>query len=74
MTQGERWVWRIPMDLYRCEAHDLERIKGIGPSLAGRIFSFLLERGHLDSISELDEVPGVGPGKLKLLRKELEIP
>jgi hypothetical protein len=74
MTQRERWVWRIPMDLYDCKPHDLQRIKGIGPSLAGKIHQFVQNRGPLDSISDLLEVPGVGPGKLKVLEKELEVP
>ena len=74
MTQRERWVWRIPMDIYRCEPEDLERIKGIGPSIAGRIYRFVQGRGALKSLSELDKVHGVGPGKLKMLVKELELP
>jgi len=53
---------------------DLQRIRGIGPSLAEKIYRFVQERGYLQSLSELDEVPGVGPGKMKLLRKEVEIP
>jgi len=74
MTQRERWVWRIPMDLYRCKPHDLQRISGIGPSLAEEIYQFVQSRGYLESMSDLNEVPGVGPGKMEQLRKELEIP
>ena len=74
MTQQERWVWRIPMDLYRCKPIDLQRISWIGPSLAGKIHQFVQRRGYLDTISDLDEVPGVGPGRLERLKKELEIP
>lgn len=73
MTQRERWVWRIPMDLYRCEPDDLQRIKGIGPSLARRIYQFVQGRGALNAISELNEVSGIGPGKLKVLMKELTL-
>ena len=74
MTQRERWVWRIPMSIYGCEPQDLQRIRGVGPSLAGRIYRFVQGRGALSSLSDLEEVSGVGPGKLKLLMKELEIP
>jgi hypothetical protein len=74
MTQRERWVWRIPMDLYDCQPLDLQRISGIGPSLAGKIHKFVHNRGYLNSLSDLVEVPGVGPARLKVLRKELEIP
>ena len=74
MTQRERWVWHIPMDLYACKPRDLQRINGIGPALAEKIYEFVHDRGHLDSISDLDEVPGVGPGRLERVKKELEIP
>jgi DNA uptake protein ComE-like DNA-binding protein len=62
------------MDLYACKPHDLQRINGIGPALAEKIHQFVQGRGYLESISDLNEVPGVGPGRLKLLEKELEIP
>ncbi len=74
MTQKERWVWRIPMDLYGCQPGDLQRIRGIGPALADRIYQFVQERGCIGSISELNEVPGIGPEKLRMLKKEIEIP
>ncbi len=74
MTQRERWVWRIPMDLYDCQPLDLQRISGIGPSLAEKIYQFVRGRGYLDSIFDLDEVPGVGSGRMKVLKNELEIP
>jgi competence ComEA-like helix-hairpin-helix protein len=74
MTQRERWVWRIPMDLNRCNLDDLQRIKGIGPSLAEKIYRFVQNRGHLNSITDLDEVPGIGERKLEVLKKELEVP
>jgi hypothetical protein len=74
MNQRERWVWRIPMDLYQCAPRDLQRISGIGPSLAGKIHEYVENRGYLISLSDLEEVPGVGPGKLKVLKRELEIP
>ncbi|MDF1526704.1 MAG: helix-hairpin-helix domain-containing protein [bacterium] len=73
MTQRERWVWSIPMDLYQCEPEDLQRISGIGPSLAVKIQRFVQNRGYLNSLSDLDLVPGVGPGKLSALEKELAL-
>jgi hypothetical protein len=73
MTQRERWVWRIPMDLYVCIPRDLLRINGIGPALAWKIYKFVQGRGYLESISDLNEVPGVGPGKLIQLEKELAL-
>jgi hypothetical protein len=72
MSQMERFVWRIPMELNRCGAEDLERIKGIGPVLARKIHRFVQDRGYLTSLQELDAVPGIGPAKLMVLSKELE--
>jgi len=74
MTQRERWVWRIPMDLYHCTPEDLELISGIGSALAEKIHRFVQERGALASVSDLDDVSGVGKGKLEVLMEELEIP
>jgi len=73
MTQRERWVWRIPMDLYNCKPEDLQRVRGIGPSLAEKIHKFVKNRGYLNSLSDLDEVPGVGPGRFKMLKRELAL-
>ena len=74
MTQQERWVWRIPMDIHKCTPEDLKRISGVGPVLALRIHDFVRKRAFLDSVDDLKEVRGVGPGKLKTLKKELEVP
>lgn len=73
MTQRERWVWRIPMDIHRCAPEDLERITGIGPALALRIHDYVQNRGYLGTLDDLEGVPGVGPGKLKALKEELEM-
>ena len=73
MSQGERWVWRIPMNLYMCEPEDLQRIKGIGLSLAAKVCRFVEKKGALQSIRDLDEVSGIGPGKLSELEKELAL-
>ncbi|UCG37864.1 MAG: helix-hairpin-helix domain-containing protein [bacterium] len=74
MTQAERWVWRIPMALHDCEPADLERIEGIGPALAVRIYDHVRTAGHLDSIRELKAVPGVGPARVRTLEEALELP
>jgi len=73
MTQRERWIWRIPMDIHRCTPEDLQRITGIGPVLALKISNYVRRKGRLNSLNDLAGVPGVGPGKLKALKGELEI-
>jgi hypothetical protein len=72
MSQLERYVWRLPMQVSKCTPEDLQRIRGVGHVLAGKIHSFVQERGYVESIDELDEIPGIGPKKLGVLKKELE--
>ena len=73
MTQEERWVWRIPMNIYATGTEDLSRISGIGPSLGARIFQYVRKRKSLKSMDDLLEVPGIGPGRLKTLKEELDL-
>jgi competence protein ComEA len=73
MTQRERWVWRIPMDVHRISPNDLSRINGIGPSLGHRIHTYIRERKCLESLDDLLDVPGIGPARLEVLKKELAL-
>ena len=73
MTQPERWVWRIPMDIHLCGPEDLARISGIGPSLGGKIHRYMQEKRCLDSLNDLLEVPGIGPSRLAMLKGEVEL-
>ncbi|MDF1536444.1 MAG: helix-hairpin-helix domain-containing protein [bacterium] len=73
MSQSERHVWRIPMELSKCAPEDLERIGGIGPVLARKIHRFVQNRGYLESVEQLDAVPGIGPKKLEALKRELAL-
>jgi len=71
MTQRERWIWRIPMDVHCCTPEDLSRIKGIGPSLGEKIQCFVRQRKSLESLDVLLDVQGIGPSRLLTLEKEL---
>ncbi len=73
MSQQERWVWRLPMDLNRVGIKDLEMIPGIGPGTAERIFFFISKRVWLPSVDRLRAVRGVGPHRLKVLDRYLEV-
>jgi len=73
MTQAERWIWRIPMDLNSSRSDDLERIPGIGPVLAKRIAWYVSDRVWIDDFNSLLEVKGVGPSKLEAMKKYLEV-
>jgi hypothetical protein len=73
MTQAERWIWRIPMDIHRADPQDLSRIDGIGSTLASRINSYVREKKCLQSLDELLDVPGIGRSRLEKLKEELDL-
>jgi competence protein ComEA len=73
MTQEERWIWRIPMDVHRAGPQDLSRIDGIGCALASRICGYVGEKKCLQSLDELLDVPGIGRSRLEKLKEELEL-
>ncbi|UCF30691.1 MAG: helix-hairpin-helix domain-containing protein [bacterium] len=73
MSQVERYVWGIPMDLNSVGVEDLVRIPGIGKVLAEYIYGFISQVVWVSSVSRLDAVPGIGPAKLRTLSKYLEV-
>ncbi len=72
MTEGEKWVWGLPMDVNQVREEDLRRVPGIGPSFARRLAQ-RLGRGALRSLEELSSVPGIGPARLSALGEALEV-
>ena len=50
------------IDVDRATAAELERLPGIGPSLAARIVADRAEHGPFGSIEGLQRVKGIGPG------------
>lgn len=53
---------------------ELERLPGIGPSLAQAIVRFRLEHGPFQQVEDLTKVPGIGPAKLDAIRDLVELP
>ena len=45
-------------------AHDLERIAGIGPSLAAAIIRAREEHGGFRSVQDLEQVRGIGTARM----------
>lgn len=62
-----------PLDLNRIDFDTLRVLKGVGPKMAANIITHRRNHGHFQSIEELLEVKGVGPAKLKLLRRNLAV-
>lgn len=73
MTQKERWIWRLPMDVHRCTPEDFSRIRGIGTSLGEKIHRFVQEKKSLDSLEDLLAVPGIASSRLRWLEAELSL-
>lgn len=48
-------------------AAELERLPGIGPTLAQAIVQYRDEHGPFQSTSDLQDVPGIGPAKLSAI-------
>lgn len=53
---------------------ELERLPGIGPSLAQAIVKYRLQHGSFESVEELMDVPGIGPAKLEGIRDLVQVP
>lgn len=47
---------------------ELDKLPGVGPSLARRIVEYRQKNGQFSSIDELDNVEGIGPSKMESLK------
>ena len=62
ITAAEYWV-----DINRANERDLLNLPEVGPTLAGNILSHRQQHGDFRSLSDVGDVPGVGPQTLKQL-------
>ena len=53
---------------------ELERLPGIGPSLAQAIAAYREEHGPFQQAEDLLAVPGIGPAKLEAIRDLISLP
>lgn len=60
-----------PIPINQADEELLITIPGIGPAFARRIIDFREQQGRINAIEELDEVKGVGPAKLEILKAHL---
>jgi competence protein ComEA len=65
---GRAWLFGQKLDVNAATAAQLERIPGVGRSLAERIVAERGRRGPFAHIDELDAVEGVGDKMLQRLR------
>jgi competence protein ComEA len=57
-----------PVDLNTATAEQLEALPGVGPATSRAILAYRASHGRFRSVTELLEVPGIGPAKLEALR------
>ncbi len=73
LTGGEARVLGLPLDLNRATEAELDALPGIGPHLAERIVRTREAQGPFRSLDDLGGVPGIGIGKLNLLRGRVAV-
>ncbi len=61
------------IDLNRADAPELERLPGIGPSLAQKIIDYRDDHGPFQQVDDLLNVPGIGPAKLDAIRDQVAV-
>ena len=54
-----------PIHINTATADDLQRLPGVGPALAQKIIEYRTQHGPFKSMADLDDVPGIGPTRLK---------
>ncbi|MGB9757785.1 MAG: ComEA family DNA-binding protein [Candidatus Bipolaricaulaceae bacterium] len=62
-----------PLDLNRATAAELEKLPGIGPTLAARIVAWRETHGPFRTVEDLLAVPGIGPKTLENLRDKVTV-
>lgn len=58
----------LRIDLNTATASDLDKLPGIGPSLAGAVVAYRSANGPFRTVDALLKVPGIGPAKLEQFR------
>lgn len=62
-----------PINLNTATVDQLETLDGVGPKTAQKIASYRDAHGGFQSIEELMEVPGIGPGKFDQIKGQVSI-
>jgi competence ComEA-like helix-hairpin-helix protein len=57
-----------PININTADAAQFESLDGIGKVLAARIVEYRKEHGPFRSVDELDNVSGIGPKRLNMMR------
>jgi len=60
-----------PLSLSSATVEQLDALDGVGPTLAARIVEWRQAHGGFASVEQLDEVPGIGEGRLEAMRSKV---
>ena len=52
---------------------ELQRIPGIGPTIARAILEYRAQKGKFSSLQDLLKVKGIGPKKLESIRNHVDL-
>lgn len=63
----------LQVPINTAQASELQKLPGIGPTLAERIIAFRQRSGSFASVEELLEVKGIGPATLERLRPFVDL-
>ncbi|MCK5064577.1 MAG: helix-hairpin-helix domain-containing protein [Candidatus Fermentibacteraceae bacterium] len=69
--QEETPAPEFPLNINTASEEDLVLIPGIGPGRASAISAWMRQNGPVSSINELDDIPGIGPSLMEVLREFL---
>ena len=61
------------IDVNTADVYDLQRLPGIGEKRAQSILEYREEHGPFQTVDELDNVSGIGPGILEELREYVTV-
>ncbi len=61
----------FPLNINTATEEDLLLIPGVGPGRASAISAWMRQNGPVSSIDELDDIPGIGPSLMEVLREFL---
>ena len=61
------------VDLNTATAEQLDALPGVGPATSKAILAYRTSHGRFRSVTELLEVPGIGPAKLEALRPMVRV-
>jgi len=61
------------IDINQASAADLEKLDGIGPTLAERIVKYRTKIGKFKRLDQLQDVDGIGPKKLNAIKGQVSV-